>query len=205
MYTYIIYVLPGIRYAVRTSQRVCTHSYIQVNLVPLHTSTYPIHSYIYSNEEPHLSVSNGRLCAGVCEKIPRTFAHSVPLFNKIVISSLVCIGVCALRPVPRTPPTPSRFRPCWRLWRPLFCTSIDLCSRLASKALSSWSLVVICALLARGKFKPELEFQAGTSSYHVLSMYDNIGYVEVPEDHLFNTYGYMNAYVPFVTYVWRTW
>ena len=64
---------------------------------------------------------------------------------------------------------------------------------------------MICALLARGKFKPELEFQAGTSSYHVLSMYDNIGYVEVPEDHLFNTYEYMNAYVPFVTYVWRTW
>ena len=52
------------------------------------------------------------------------------------------------------------------------------------------------ALIARGKFKPELKFQAGTSSYfqagtssyHALYKYDNIGYVEVPEDHLYNTY-----------------
>ena len=36
-------------------------------------------------------------------------------------------------------------------------------------------------------------------------MYENIEYVQVPEDPLCNTYGYMNAYVPFVTYVWRTW
>ena len=49
------------------------------------------------------------------------------------------------------------------------------------------------ALIARGKFKPELKFQAGTSSYfqagtssyHALYKYDNIGYVEVPEDHLY--------------------
>ena len=35
----------------------------------------------------------------------------------------------------------------------------------ASKTvLSSWSLVVKCRLIARGKLKPELEFQAGTSS-----------------------------------------
>ena len=38
--------LPGTRHAIRTSQRVRTHSYIQVNLVPLHTSTYPTYSYI---------------------------------------------------------------------------------------------------------------------------------------------------------------
>ena len=59
---------------------------------------------------------------------------------------------------------------------------------LASRAvLSSWSLVVICALIARGKFKSEQEFQAGTSSYHALYKCENIGYAEVPEDHLYTT------------------
>ena len=87
---------------------------------------------------------------------------------------------------------------------------------LASKAvLTSWRLFVICGLIARGKFKPELEFQAdtssyfqvGTSSYHALYKYENIGYVEVPEDHLYNTYEYMNAYVlwRFMTYLCRIW
>ena len=60
---------------------------------------------------------------------------------------------------------------------------------------------MICALVARGKFKPELEFQAGTSpffqagtsSYHALYTYDNIGYVEVPEDHLYNTHNSMQS------------
>ena len=85
---------------------------------------------------------------------------------------------------------------------------------LGSKTvLSSWSLVVylytvyICALIARGKFNPELEFQdgtsscfqAGTSSYHARYKYENIGYVQVPDDHLYKTYEYLNAYVPFVT------
>ena len=73
---------------------------------------------------------------------------------------------------------------------------------LASKAvLSLWSLVAKCALHATGKLKPELEFQAGTSSYspagtssyHALYKYKNIGYVEVPEDDLYNTYEHMNA------------
>ena len=51
-----------------------------------------------SRTRRQLFVSNGRLCAGACEKIPRTFAHSVGLFNKIVHSSLVCwcirVSVC---------------------------------------------------------------------------------------------------------------
>ena len=72
---------------------------------------------------------------------------------------------------------------------------------------------MICALIARWKFKPELEFQAstssysqaGTSSHHELYKYENIVYVEVPEDNLCNTCKYMNSHVPFVTYVWRTW
>ena len=49
------------------------------------------------------SVSNGHLCSGAYEKILRTFAHrkilrtfahSVGIFNKIDISSLVCLLVC---------------------------------------------------------------------------------------------------------------
>ena len=52
---------------------------------------------------------------------------------------------------------------------------------------------MICDLNARAKFKPELEFPAGTSfqastsSYHALHKYDNIEYLEVPEDHLYTT------------------
>ena len=53
--------------------------------------------------------------------------------------------------------------------------------------LNLWIFVVICTLVARGKFKSELEVQAGTScSYHAPYKYDNIEYVEVPEDHLYN-------------------
>ena len=40
----------------------------------------------------------------------------------------------------------------------------------------------MCALIARGNFKPELEFQAGTRAFHALYTYENIGYVGVPED-----------------------
>ena len=36
-------------------------------------------------------LSNGRLCAGACEKNPRTFAHSVGLFIKIILITLVCL------------------------------------------------------------------------------------------------------------------
>ena len=39
------------------------------------------------------TLSDGRLCAGVCEKIPRTFAHRVELFIKIIHFSLVCLFV----------------------------------------------------------------------------------------------------------------
>ena len=36
----------------------------------------------------------GRLCAGACAKIPRTFAQSVDLFNLPVLTSIVPVGVC---------------------------------------------------------------------------------------------------------------
>ena len=40
---------------------------------------------------------------------------------------------------------------------------------LSSEAVfSSWSVVVICALVAREHFQPELELKAGTSSCHAL-------------------------------------
>ena len=41
-----------------------------------------------------------------------------------------------------------------------------------------------------GKFKTELDFHAGTRSYQKLYKFENIGYVEVPDDHLYNTYDY---------------
>ena len=71
--------------------------------------------------------------------------------------------------------------------------------------MSLWSLMVIFAPIARGEFKPKLGFQASTSSCHALYKSDNIGYVEVPEDYLYNTNEYINAYVAFGTYVCRTW
>ena len=48
-------------------------------------------------------------------------------------------------------------------------------------------LVGVCALIAKGKFKPEMEVRAGTSSYHALYKYGNIGHAEVPEEYLYNT------------------
>ena len=51
-----------------------------------------------------LSVSNGQLCAGACEKIPRTFAQSVAVLNAIVFLPLRvcwCVGVSIdVRPQP---------------------------------------------------------------------------------------------------------
>ena len=92
-----------------------------------------------NNEEPTSERSddvsplfNDRLCAGPWEKIPRTFAHGVGLFNKVFLFPLcvgASVGVCVLSFVPRTPPTCNRFLPWRRLWRPLICTSIHLYSR----------------------------------------------------------------------------
>ena len=57
----------------------------------------------YYNEEPDVVAkrsddvspfSNGQLYACAGEKIARTFADSVGLFNLIILSSLVCVWVC---------------------------------------------------------------------------------------------------------------
>ena len=89
----------------------------------------------YRNEEPdvgakrrRLSVSNGRLCADACEKIPIMFDNSVDLFNKILMSFLVYMGV-HFDVFHRTPPKRHRLRPRGCLWRPRICTFVHLSSR----------------------------------------------------------------------------
>ena len=113
------------------------------------------------------------------KRLPTAWGYVSKLF-------LLPLSVRALSLVPRTTLTRNRLRPLWCLWRPLILPSIHLCP--SKTLLSSWSSVVICALIARGKLKPELEFQAGTScSYHALYKHENIGYAEAPDDHMYNT------------------
>ena len=90
-------------------------SLTQLGVWPLESVCRAPHSHRSSNEEqtsersddvPPLSC--GRLCAGACEKIPRTFAHSVGYLLKLFLLPLC---VWALSFVPRTPPTRNRFRP----------------------------------------------------------------------------------------------
>ena len=50
-------------------------------------------------------------------------------FIKKIFLLPLCIRVCALSFVPRSPPMRKLFRPLWRLWKPLICTSIHLWSR----------------------------------------------------------------------------
>ena len=111
-------------------------------------------------------LSNGRLCAGACEKNPRTFAHSVGLFIKIILTSLVClcIDVC--------PSNPTKAQPISTPRASVEALYLHLHSPLLASetVLSSWSLVVIiiCTLITREKFQPELELQAGTTWYLAL-------------------------------------
>ena len=71
-------------------------------------------------------------------------------------------------------------------------------------------LVVVCALTTTGVTGITVWYQRGTSWYNARYtrapeyMYKYIWYVQVPEVHLQMACEYMNAYVPFVTYVWRT-
>ena len=59
-----------------------------------HVCAFIMRSKTSERSDDTSPLSNGRLCAGSCEKILRTFAHSVALCNKIVLSSLVCVLVC---------------------------------------------------------------------------------------------------------------
>ena len=145
-------------------------------------------------------LSNGRLCVGACEKIPRTFAHSVGLFIKNILTSPVYphirVSVCLCIEV-----------------RPSHTTNAEQISPLvtsvevpyydfhpplpASKTvLSSWSLVVICPLIAPGVtgitgwydnrlVVPGTRYQAmyTRAQQHIRTRIQGI--YRVPEHHLF--------------------
>ena len=154
--------------------------------------------FTWSRTRRRLSVSNGRLCAGACDKFPKTFAHRVGLFNAIVISSLVCWWVCLgveLCPTNATKTQSISTReasveaPYLHLHPPL---------PVSKAVLSSWSLVEICSLITTVMFLSELELQAGTSSYHVLYISSIYG-MHRYQVHLCYTCEYINADVPFVT------
>ena len=116
---------------------------------------------------------------------------------KIILTSLVClcIVVCPSHTTHAQPISTS----VTYVEAPYFAPYPPLPA--SKNVLSSRSLVVICDLIARANFKPELEFQcgtsfqAGTSSYHALYKYENIEYLEVPGDHLYNTYESLMLFV----------
>ena len=110
--------------------------------------------------------------AGAREKIPRTFAHRVPLFNKIVLFSLVgflvcwCVGVLVCGCIDAGSSNATE-----RAWISAARVAVEALylhfysPLLASKTVFiSSSLLVICPLISRGKLKSELQFQVGTSS-----------------------------------------
>ena len=180
----------------------------QLGVWPFEGVCHAPHSHPFSNEEQNsqrsLSLSKSRLCPAAHEKIAWTFANSVGLFLKIVISSLVClcvcmrIGLCALRFVPSTLPTRNGFFS--------LVTSVKTHFYVfhpplpASKAvLCSWSLVVICAPIAPGVTGItgwyDKKFVVPDTKHYIrdhrsIYMYENIGYVQRPERHLFATYWY---------------
>ena len=110
-------------------------SLTQLGVWPLEGVCHVPHSHPSSNEEQTSErsddvspLSNGRLCASAREKNPRTCAHSVGLFDKIVLYSLVCwcVGVCFdVRPLNATerawisPLVTSVEVPCYALHGPI--------------------------------------------------------------------------------------
>ena len=72
-----------------------------------------------------------KTCVSLVE-LDRTSRHFLVHFENIPTKTFPRYRRCAQTTpsfVPPTPPTPNRFRPWWRLWRPLICASIHLCSR----------------------------------------------------------------------------
>ena len=137
-----------------------------------------------------------------CAQVPvRKFKERLPTAC-IYLIKLFLLPLCICLRIEVSPSHTTNPEPISTLVKSVEAPYFALHPRLpASKTvLSSWSLAVICALIARGKFKPELEFQAGTSayfhfragtsSYYALYKHENIGYAEVPEDNLCNTYAY---------------
>ena len=96
------------------------------------------------------------------------------------------IGVCAMRFVPRTPPTRNRFRPLLRLWKPLLCPPSTY-----ARVQSRFEFVEIGGDMS-SNCTGDVKAGTGISGWYQLLVprkykYDNIGYVEVPEDHLYKT------------------
>ena len=130
--------------------------------------------YEYSNEEqnsersddvsPYLTVACVQVpVRNFPERFPTAWLYLIKLFL-LPLSVCACIEVCPSHTTNAEPISPlltSVEAPYYTRHPPL----------PASKTvLGSWSLVVICTRIARGKFKSELEFQAGTSSYkHYIS------------------------------------
>ena len=114
-------------------------SLTQLGVWPLEGVCHAPHSHPSSNEEQNSERSDSgatkslrikrSVMSRITWEIPRTFANRVPLFNLIVITSLVCCFVCASTLVHRTPPNEHGFRPRARLWRPLFSGTTHLCPR----------------------------------------------------------------------------
>ena len=102
-------------------------------------------------------LSNGRLCAGACEKIARTFAHSVSLLEKIILPSLVCVCI-ELCPSNATK-APSISTLTASVEAPYLHFHFPLPAY--EDVSSSWRLVVVCALITT--VQPSLGSQAGTS------------------------------------------
>ena len=85
---------------------------------------------------------------------------------KLVLLPLVCKRVrVSIDLCPRTPPKHHRFRERRRLWRPVICTSIHLCSRPKPGRVRG-AMVVVCALTTTGGTGVTSMYQAGTTRYH---------------------------------------
>ena len=147
----------------RTNENRQRNSFTQLEVRPLEGICHAPHPHPFGNEkqtsersDDFSPLSNGRLCAGARAKFPRTFAHSVGLNNKIVLSSLVCTCVytcvywCVCIEVwsshtpnaaPISPLVTSVEPPYYALHPPL---------PASEPVLSSWNLVVLCPLVAPG-------------------------------------------------------
>ena len=106
-------------------------------------------------------LSNVRLCADACEKFPGEFAHSVGLFNKIILG----LSVYALTFVPRTPPKHHRFRP-----RAVCGGLLFVPPSTSARVQSRFDFVEIGDMYSnyQGEFPYGLELQAGTTWCHEL-------------------------------------
>ena len=110
-------------------------SLMQLGVWPLEGVCHAPHSNPSSNEEQNsegsdeLSPSLMVACVQVpVRKFPERLSTAWICLVKLLFLPL-CIRVCALSFVIRTPPKEYRFWPGWHLWRPVILPSIHLCPR----------------------------------------------------------------------------